>query len=96
MSNWLLEVNDLKKYFPAGQGRTLHAVDGVNMRIQPGRTLGVVGESGCGKSTLGRTILRLTEPTAGQILLDGEDITKLSPSKLRKYRTKMQIIFQDP
>ena len=95
-SPWLLETKNLKKYFPAGPGMTLHALDGINLRIRPGRTLGVVGESGCGKSTLGRTILRLTEPTEGQIFLNGQEITGLSQSQLRKLRMKMQIIFQDP
>ena len=93
---WLLETKNLKKYFPAGPGMTLHALDGINLRIRPGRTLGVVGESGCGKSTLGRTILRLTEPTDGQIFLNGQEITGMSQSQLRKLRPKMQIIFQDP
>ncbi len=95
-SPWLLETRNLKKYFPAGPGMTLHALDGINLRIRPGRTLGVVGESGCGKSTLGRTVLRLTEPTEGQIFLNGQEITGLSQSQLRKFRTKMQLIFQDP
>ena len=93
---YLLETKNLKKYFPAGPGMTLHALDGINLRIRPGRTLGVVGESGCGKSTLGRTILRLTEPTEGQIFLNGQEITGMSKGELRKLRTKMQIIFQDP
>lgn len=93
---YLLETKNLKKYFPAGPGMTLHALDGINLRIRPGRTLGVVGESGCGKSTLGRTILRLTEPTEGQIFLNGQEITDLSQSQLRKLRTKMQLVFQDP
>ena len=93
---YLLETKNLKKYFPAGPGMTLHALDGINLRIRPGRTLGVVGESGCGKSTLGRTILRLTEPTEGQIFLNGQEITGMGKGELRKLRTKMQIIFQDP
>lgn len=93
---YLLETKNLKKYFPAGPGMTLHALDGINLRIRPGHTLGVVGESGCGKSTLGRTILRLTEPTEGQIFLNGQEITGLSQAQLRKLRTKMQLIFQDP
>ena len=95
-NHYLLETRNLKKYFPAGAGRTLHALDGVNLRIQPGRTLGVVGESGCGKSTLGKTILRLTEPTDGQIFLNGQEITAMSKAELRKLRRKMQLIFQDP
>ena len=95
-NKFLLETRNLKKYFPAGPGMTLHALDGINLRIRPGRTLGVVGESGCGKSTLGKTILRLTEPTEGQIFLNGQEITGMSAGELRKLRTKMQIIFQDP
>ena len=93
---YLLETRNLKKYFLAGPGMTLHALDGINLRIRPGRTLGVVGESGCGKSTLGRTILRLTEPTEGQIFLNGQEITGMSKAQLRKLRPKMQLIFQDP
>ena len=93
---WLLETRNLKKYFPAGPGMTLHALDGINLQIRPGRTLGVVGESGCGKSTLGRTVLRLTEPTEGQIFLNGQEITGMNRNQLRKMRPKMQIIFQDP
>ncbi len=91
----LIEVKDLKKYFhvPAG---TNHAVDGVSFTINKGETLGVVGESGCGKSTLGRTIIRLQEATAGQVLLNGEDITHVKGHKLKAAREKMQIIFQDP
>jgi len=91
----LLEIKNLKKYFyvPAG---TNHAVDDVTMKIQKGKTMGVVGESGCGKSTLGRTIIRLLEATDGQILLNGQDITNVQGKELRKVREKMQIIFQDP
>ena len=91
----LLEIKHLKKYFyvPAG---TNHAVDDVTMRIQKGRTMGVVGESGCGKSTLGRTMIRLHDPTDGQILLDGQDITNVKGRELKKIRERMQIIFQDP
>ena len=95
-NKYLLETRNLKKYFPAGPGMTLHALDGVNLRIRPGRTLGVVGESGCGKSTLGKTILRLTEPTDGQIFLDGQELTGMSSAQLRKLRPRMQLIFQDP
>ena len=95
-NEFLLETRNLKKYFPAGAGMTLHALDGINLRIRPGRTLGVVGESGCGKSTLGKTILRLTEPTDGQIFLNGQEITGMSNAELRKLRPKMQLIFQDP
>ena len=91
----LLVVKNLKKYFntPGGQ---LHAVDDVSFEIAAGKTLGVVGESGCGKSTLGKTILRLTEPTSGEIYLDGEDVAAMNPAQLRKARMKMQMIFQDP
>lgn len=92
---YMVETIDLKKYFQAGKSMMLHAVDGVNLRIRRGQTLGVVGESGCGKSTLGRTILRLNTPTSGKILVDGEDITRWKGKDLRKMRAKMQIIFQD-
>jgi oligopeptide/dipeptide ABC transporter ATP-binding protein len=98
----VVEVRDLKKHFPIKKGllrRTVgnvYAVDGVSFTINPGETLGLVGESGCGKSTVGRTLLRLLEPTAGQILLDGKDVTHLSRNELRPYRREMQIIFQDP
>lgn len=92
----ILETVDLEKYFKLKQGSKLHAVDKINLQIFPGETVGVVGESGCGKSTLGRTILKLIEPTGGKILFEGEDITKNSTIKMRKYRQKMQIIFQDP
>lgn len=91
----LIEVKDLKKYFDVPAGKN-HAVDGVSFTIDRGETLGVVGESGCGKSTLGRTIIRLQEATAGQVLLDGEDITHVKGRKLVKAREKMQIVFQDP
>lgn len=95
MSNPLLEVDGLVKYFPTKKG-TLHAVDDVSFTIDKGKTLGVVGESGCGKSTTGRVILRLIEPTAGKVVFDGTDVSKLSQSEMRKMRTRMQIIFQDP
>ncbi|MBE6968505.1 MAG: ABC transporter ATP-binding protein [Ruminococcaceae bacterium] len=91
----LLVVNNLKKYFKTNKGM-LHAVDDVSFTIPKGKTLGVVGESGCGKSTLGRTVLRLLEPTAGEVFLDGVDIAALSKSQLRKARLDMQMIFQDP
>lgn len=74
----------------------LHAVDDVSFTIDEGKTLGIVGESGCGKSTMGRAILRLTEPTAGKVLFEGIDVANLNESEMRKMRTQMQIIFQDP
>ncbi|MCQ2561267.1 MAG: ATP-binding cassette domain-containing protein [Clostridia bacterium] len=92
----LLETVDLKKYFKVGDKSFLHAVDGINMKVYAGETVGVVGESGCGKSTLGRTILRLIEPTSGQILYNGDDITKYNPRQMKKMRQELQIIFQDP
>ena len=92
----LIETRGLKKYFDISKTSKLHAVDDVDLKIYPGKTLGVVGESGCGKSTLGRTILRLLEPTAGDILYDGKSIVDLSPREMKKMRNNMQIIFQDP
>ncbi|MBU5426093.1 ATP-binding cassette domain-containing protein [Tissierella pigra] len=91
----ILQVKDLKKYFNTPKG-LLHAVDGVTFNIDKGETLGVVGESGCGKSTLGRVILHLLESTDGQIIYEGEDITKINKDKFRELRNEMQIIFQDP
>ena len=92
----LLRIVNLKKYFKVSAGN-VHAVDDVTMQIENGRTLGVVGESGCGKSTLGRTVLRLIEPTAGEVLLDtGENLLAFNEKKLRQARKQMQIIFQDP
>ncbi len=91
----LIEVKHLKKYFKTGKG-TLHAVDDVSFVIEKGTTLGVVGESGCGKSTLGRTLIHLHESTAGQILFEGEDITRVGARRLSALHRDMQIIFQDP
>ncbi len=91
----LVEVKQLSKYFPTEIGM-LHAVDEVDFQIEEGRTLGVVGESGCGKSTLGRVVLRMTEPTGGQIFFNGQEITNLGRQQIHKMRTKMQMIFQDP
>ena len=91
----LLEVNGLKKYFTTNVG-LLHAVDDVSFALDAGRTLGIVGESGCGKSTLGRVILHLLPATAGQIILEGEDISAPSASRLHQLRRNMQMIFQDP
>jgi oligopeptide/dipeptide ABC transporter ATP-binding protein len=102
MSEPVLEVRDLKKHFPVRTGLlqraggTVFAVDGVSFSINEGETLALVGESGCGKSTVGRTVLRLIEPTAGEIRVGGHDITTLSKAELRPYRRQMQIIFQDP
>ncbi len=98
----LVEVRHLKKYFPIREGvmqrevARVHAVDDVSFSVNKGETLGLVGESGCGKSTLGRTIVRLLEPTDGQILFEGDDITHLKARKLRPLRREMQMIFQDP
>jgi ABC-type microcin C transport system duplicated ATPase subunit YejF len=98
----LLEVRDLQKHFPIVKGvfsrasGTVRAVDGVSFAIAPGETLGLVGESGCGKSTVGRTVLKLLEPTAGRILVDGEDITDHVPAQMLPYRRRLQMIYQDP
>lgn len=92
----MLEVKNLTKHFKVGSGQIVHAVDGVNFTLQKGKTLGLVGESGCGKSTCARTIIRMYEPTDGQILLDGQDITNLKQKQLKPYRKHMQMIFQDP
>ena len=97
----LLEAKDVRKLFPVRAGllrRTVahvHAVDGVDLRVQRGETVGLVGESGCGKSTLGRTLLRLIEPTSGTITFEGRDVTALSRRALKAARRDMQIIFQD-
>lgn len=95
MSNPILEVKNLKKYFNTPSG-VLHAVDDVSFTLEKGKILGVVGESGCGKSTMGRAILRLHEPTSGEVMFEGRDITKISTEEMRKLRSEMQIIFQDP
>ena len=96
MATPLIETKDLKKYFKVAGGKMLHAVDGVNITINQGETLGVVGESGCGKSTLGRTLVRLLEPTAGEVLYEGSDILKYKNTQMLKMRSNMQMIFQDP
>ncbi|MBQ6508370.1 MAG: ATP-binding cassette domain-containing protein [Flexilinea sp.] len=95
MSDTILDVRHLKKYFKTGRGM-LHAVDDISFTIERGKTLGLVGESGCGKSTTGRAILRLIEPTSGEVFFEGEDVVKLSREQMRKRRKDMQIIFQDP
>lgn len=92
----LIETVNLKKYFKLPSGALLHAVDDINLKIYSGQTLGVVGESGCGKSTLGRSILRLIEPTSGQVLYNGKDIVKYSKKQMSDMRKEIQIIFQDP
>ena len=98
----LLEVRHLKKYFPLKKTMSgkvlvsLRAVDDVSFKLKAGETIGIVGESGCGKTTLGRTILKLHQPTDGQVFFEGQDIAKYKPSQMRPLRTKMQIIFQDP
>ena len=91
----LLVTKDLKKYFKTSKG-LLHAVDGVNIELAAGKTLGVVGESGCGKSTLGRVILRLIEASGGEIFYKGENILHYSQHQMKQMRQKLQIIFQDP
>ena len=92
----LIRTEGLEKIFSLKGGAKLHAVDGIDLEIVQGQTLGVVGESGCGKSTLGRSILRLIEPTGGKIFYDGKDITKVKGHEMRELRRNMQIIFQDP
>lgn len=105
MSNekeYLLEVKNLKKYFPIETNffgkttRYLKAVDDVSFKVEKGTTIGIIGESGCGKTTLGRTILKLYDIDGGEVYFDGNNITNLSAKEMRKYRTDMQLIFQDP
>lgn len=100
--DYLLVVNDLKEYFPISKSLIksntvyLKAVDGVSLKLKAGHTIGIVGESGCGKTTLGRTILRLYEPTGGEVIFEGKHIEKLKGNALRKMRPNFQMIFQDP
>jgi oligopeptide transport system ATP-binding protein len=91
-----LEVRNLKKYFSAGKGKVLKAVDDVTLSIRKGETLGLVGESGCGKTTVGRTIVRLYEPDGGEVLLEGRDVHRTAPREHKVVARKMQMIFQDP
>ena len=98
----MLTVKNLKKYYPIRRGvfrqhaGDIKAVDGVSFTIRRGETLGLVGESGCGKSTTGRSILQLERPTAGEVIFEGRELTKLRGEELRRMRRHMQIIFQDP
>ncbi|RXT06549.1 ABC transporter ATP-binding protein [Ammoniphilus sp. CFH 90114] len=102
MSQTLLSVDHLKTYFPTGKGLFqrnkgfIKAVDDISFQVNRGETLGIVGESGCGKSTMGRSILRLIEPSAGSVKFNGIEVTHLNQNELRKLRSKMQIVFQDP
>lgn len=98
----LLEVRNLKKHYPIRKGffskqvGAVKAVDGITLSVEQGETLAVVGESGCGKSTTGRAILRLIEPTEGEIIFGGTDVRSLNTEQLRRFRTDMQMVFQDP
>src|SRR5579863_2335016 len=98
----LVEVRNLKKYFPVRKGvfsrvvAQVQAVDGISFALAPGETLGLVGESGCGKTTAGRSLLRLIEPTSGEVLYNGRNLLALSAQEMRQARRDLQIIFQDP
>src|SRR3954454_16139569 len=99
----LIRLEGIKKYFPITQGilfqrriGDVHAVDGVDLEVYPGETVGLVGETGCGKSTLARVIMRLYEPTAGRLWFEGRDVTHLRGGALRELRRDMQMVFQDP
>lgn len=96
MSENLIEVKNLCKYFPAGKKRTLKAVDNVSLTIAKGETLGLVGESGCGKTTCGRTILKLYPQTSGQIFFDGQEVSNIKGKALLNFKKRAQMIFQDP
>ena len=92
----ILEIKNLKKYFRVGRGASLKAVDGITLEVQKGETFGLVGESGCGKTTVGRVLVRLYEPSEGEVLFEGEDIHKKVGDEGKVYNRKMQMIFQDP
>ena len=92
----LLQVKDLRKHFQIGRGTSLKAVDGISVEIEKGETLGLVGESGCGKTTVGRVLVRLYEPSGGEIFYNGDDITKVEGEDMKRLHRKMQMIFQDP
>ena len=92
MNDRLIEVKDLCKFFKVGKGNTLKAVDHVNLYINKGETLGLVGESGCGKTTCGRTILRLYDATSGQVFFDGKDVSKMRGKELLEFKKRAQII----
>ena len=101
MAEPILELKDLKVYFYVNGGflkkkDEVKAVDGISLKIYPGETFGLVGESGCGKSTTGRAIVKINQPTSGQILVDGQDITKIHGDELKQFRQDVQMIFQDP
>lgn len=95
MSN-IVEVKNLKKYFNVGGGRMLQAIDDISFSVKAGETFGLVGESGCGKTTTGRVLLRLYEPTSGQVIVDNTDLFKMNSLKAKDYTRKVQMIFQDP
>lgn len=96
MSDNILEVRGLKKHFELGKDKKLKAVDGLNFHIRKGETLGLVGESGCGKSTVGKTLIRLYEPTEGEVVFNGKDVSKMNGKEKREFNRNMQMVFQDP
>lgn len=96
MSKTLMEINNLKRYFDVGGKEPLKAVDGINLKVRKGETIGLVGESGCGKSTAGRTIIGLYEPTDGTVIYDGKDTSKFNKKEKKEFTKKVQMIFQDP